>query len=105
MEVAVILLMAIIATEAITELVVSSQIFFPIRDWLGGTKFIGYMINCGYCFSVWVSLFIAFAASYIYNINILFFALLWMFIHRMSNIFHNIVKIFENKSGDNKLNV
>jgi hypothetical protein len=47
---------AIVATEAVVELIASSEIIFPVRDWMSQhSAFLGKLVNCGYCVSVWVA--------------------------------------------------
>lgn len=47
---------AIIATEAVVELIVASSILFRARDWIAQrSAFFGELIHCGYCTSVWVA--------------------------------------------------
>lgn len=47
---------AIIATEAVVELIVASEILFNIRDRVAQhSVFFGKLVNCGYCVSVWVA--------------------------------------------------
>lgn len=107
-------LAVIIAVEALTELITSSSIMFPIRDWFSKppdeTKklrcpirrsfrwlrgFIGELLNCGYCTSVWVALLLAHFAPtgkcvgcVLYAWPIFFIKVL--VIHRLSNIVHEL---------------
>jgi hypothetical protein len=93
------LLLAIIITEAITELATKSEIFYPIRkkifnigknnkffDWLHS------LLDCGYCFSVWSGMVVAFL--FFSDIN-LHWSMKCLFIgiilHRLSNLFHNLM--------------
>ena len=87
--------LVVIAVEAITEIIVASDLFFNIRDKLS-TKFpesIGKLVNCGYCASVWISMGAAFIAPgtltkyMVVDIIIKIFA-----IHRLSNVFHEFMK-------------
>ena len=105
-------LAVIIAVEALTELIVSSSIMFPIRDWFAKPPeekkrgcfkscllkirgFIGELINCGYCTSVWVAFLAApFAPTgkctgcVLYAIPI--FLIKVLVIHRLSNLIHEL---------------
>ena len=95
------LLVAIFITEAITELVVKSEIAEPFRKKsfeLGKTnKFFGWLhklLDCGYCFSVWAGYVVAILLFR--DLNIFFNAgidwvFLGLFLHRSSNILHNII--------------
>ena len=48
---------AIICTEAITQLVVHSEIFRPSREFVAKNlnPFWAMLVHCGYCFSVWAA--------------------------------------------------
>ena len=94
-------LIAIIITEAITEIIVKSELFFPFRACLfekGKTNKIfnwfHSLVDCGYCFSVWVGLFTALLffreSSFLMHkyVDWLFIGLV---IHRLSNVFHFLV--------------
>jgi len=94
-------LLAIIITEAITEVVVKSELFFPFRGYLfekGKTdkifNWFHSLIDCGYCFSVWVGLFISFLLFRESNFFIHSY-IDWIFIglvvHRLSNVFHFLI--------------
>lgn len=83
--------------EAVTEILVSGDIFFKIRDWIGRkSAFLGELIYCGYCTSVWVAGIIAWVnvlvLSDIYIVN---YFITVMILHRLSNIIHELnSKIF-----------
>jgi len=91
---------AVILTEAITELVTKSEIFKPMRakafslgksniffDWLHR------LLDCGYCFSVWSGVLVAFLLFR--DLNILYSGLdevmVGLILHRSANLFHNVV--------------
>lgn len=92
--------MAIILTEAITEVVTKSEIFNPFRakifklgerykffDWLHR------LLDCGYCFSMWSGMLIA--ILFFREVDLLHWSIDWFFIgvvlHRTSNILHNVI--------------
>ena len=93
--------MAIIITEAITEVVVKSELFFPFRAYLfekgknnSFFKWFHSLIDCGYCFSVWAGLFISFI--FFRESSFLMYKYIdWIFIgiviHRLSNILHFLI--------------
>lgn len=103
------LLLALVTTEAITEIVVKSEIFNPIRKFIFGLGqnniFFGWLHNlldCGYCFSVWSSAlvtFLLFRDNFSgYGLNgILVMGILVLFIHRLSNVFHSIMDKVQDK--------
>jgi len=92
--------MIILCIEAITELIVDADIFFNVRDWLSQkSNFLGKLLNCGYCVSVWVSFPFALVApgiifKYDTLISIIFLMDLlvkWMILHRLSNLVHELI--------------
>jgi hypothetical protein len=91
-----IILFAIILTEAITQIITKSELFKPIRKFFfdrRGNKFCNYMhdlLDCGYCVSVWVGWFVVIAFLYIDSVVInVFFA--GLVLHRLSNVLHFII--------------
>lgn len=96
----------IVATEALTELITTSEFTAPFRDWVGRNAKSGLrlwfssLINCGYCTSVWISLVLAAAlptpgckgcagAVGIF-IAVMIYAVKVLFLHRLSNLFHEL---------------
>lgn len=114
---------ALVAVEALTELISSSKIMFGVRDWFSRPApepepcthpiptssdwdpncckkncfirfgwwlrgFIGELLNCGYCTSVWV----AAAAAFVVPGKILWWLptilIKWLVLHRFSNLLH-----------------
>lgn len=105
----------IVAVEALTELIVASQFTFPIRDWFSRISepkgfwqklraWVGYLLNCGYCTSVWVAMLAAgffvpvpdYAICAKYSIPIYIIKVL--IIHRLSNLMHELFKKWFNRS-------
>jgi len=93
-------LLAIVLTEAITEVITKSQIFSPLRarifklgrenkffDWFHS------LLDCGYCFSMWSGILIA--ILFFRETNLLHWSVDWFFVavvlHRLSNLFHNLL--------------
>jgi hypothetical protein len=92
--------LAIVLTEAITEVVTKSQFFNPLRAKIFSltkkNKFFIWLhelLDCGYCFSVWTGVFIA--ILFFRDVNLIHKSVDWFFIalvlHRLSNMFHNIM--------------
>lgn len=90
------ILLVIIFTEAITELVVKSELFYPLRKFLFNGRdnkiinFFNNLFDCGYCFSVWaamLSIFLVFKFDYIL-VNYFIYGIVT---HRLSNIFHFLI--------------
>lgn len=84
-------ILAIIFTEAITELVVKSELFEPVRKKLFKSKYkvLNYLhkvVDCGYCFSVWAGM-ITLIFFMFDNVFINCF-ILGIVIHRSSNMCH-----------------
>jgi len=93
-------LLAIVLTEAFTEIVTKSAIFNPFRkkifEFGHNNKFFKYLhdlLDCGYCFSVWSGVFIAFLL--LSDINFIGFGvdvfIIGLVLHRLSNLFHNVM--------------
>ena len=94
------ILLAIVLTEAITELVVKSEIFRPLRAKIFNlgqdNKFFNWLHNlldCGYCFSVWVGWAVAFLFYQEYDLVSPYvdWFIVGLFFHRTANLFHNIM--------------
>lgn len=88
-------LVAVVCTEALTELAVKSEFFQPLRAWLYKSKywplrFIHRILDCGYCFSVWASILAVTCIFYI-DVIIVHFLVLILVVHRLSNLFHFFV--------------
>ncbi len=88
---------AVIFTEALTELVVKSEIFYPVRKFLFKSesrvlRFIHGAVDCGYCFSVWASMFSVYLIFFTTSIYIKVFIGI-IIIHRMSNLWHSVLDI------------
>jgi len=93
-------IIAVIITEAITEIVVKSELFIPVKSKLfelgKNNRFferIHYLLDCGYCFSVWAGMFISILMLNdisVVNSYIDWF-LLGIVVHRLSNLFHNVM--------------
>lgn len=94
------LLIAIVLTEAITELVVKSKIFRPLRAKIfnlgANNKFFSWLhelLDCGYCFSVWAG----WAVAFLFRNDISLFnpyidwLFVGLFLHRTSNLMHNVM--------------
>jgi len=95
----IILLLSVLLVEAITNILCKSDLFIPFRELLFNSnirllRFIHNILDCPYCTSVWVSLFVTFMV-YLYLENLLPHLLALFFIsivlHRFSNILHFII--------------
>jgi len=97
------IIMAVIFIEALTELVVKSEFFHPVRKWFFKIdnkvcKFIHEILDCGYCFSVWASIFTIGMFSMLDNIYVIYFIYI-IVLHRLSNLFHFLVdRLDKNKN-------
>jgi len=97
------LLFIIIAVEAITEIIVASDVFLELRGWFSRQEnvvlhFISRLITCGYCCSVWVAGMIAWCVplsltGYWYMDIII----KWYAVHRMANWFHEFMARWLNR--------
>jgi hypothetical protein len=86
----------IIVIEAIVEVVHDSDLFFPLLDFLHRRSnrvlnFFGRLLSCGYCFSVWVSFAASWTLGPITGVLWLDIILKTFLLHRLSNIFHELI--------------
>lgn len=85
--------LAIILTELITELIVKSVIFRPVRERLKSLNgWFKELLSCGYCTSVWVAFGVAILLQLAYNLTGWFLVDLGLtafVVHRLSNYLHN----------------
>jgi hypothetical protein len=121
-ETILVLLAVVIVCEAVTELVVKSEIFLPLHVFLERRKsnflcrFAGKAISCGYCFSVWASIVLNIIIMLTGNVlivlpfstasitaqvllNLLFSVIL---VHRLSNYLHGISDRYCDTRKDNR---
>jgi len=84
---------AVLLTEALTELIIKSEIVRPLRDLIKSKgSWLGELFSCGYCFSVWAALGIVFLTNtrlpltenYWLDLTLMVFM-----VHRLSNYLHN----------------
>ena len=89
------LLMAIILTEAVTEVIVKSELFKPLRAYLFNkgnklTLFLHNILDCGYCTSVWIGCFTSLLL--LNDLQAVHWSIDWfiygLIVHRLSNILH-----------------
>jgi hypothetical protein len=97
-------LFLVILTEALTELVIKSEIFEPVRNLffkLG--SWLETLFKCGYCFSVWVALGAVLISQVHYPLTgqpWLDLGLTALIVHRLSNILHNVIDKWTDKYYD-----
>ena len=106
------ILFSIVLVEAITEVMVKSVIFEPVRKFMFDRReirffrFLHDMLDCGYCFSVWVGWFIAILLFVVPPQSNYFIHRIvdWFFIgialHRGANLFHYVMDCFKKWSED-----
>jgi hypothetical protein len=97
-------LSCVVITEAISELVIKSEIFKPVRQGIFklGSWF-EKLFSCGYCFSVWAAFGVVFLTNTFYpltGINVLDLGLTAVLVHRSSNILHNVIDKWTDKYYD-----
>lgn len=87
------LLFCVILVEGITELVVKTEIFKSMRNRIVNLNvFLGKLIHCGYCFSVWVAFGVVFLINTSYPLTgnkYIDLVLCALIVHRLSNYLHN----------------
>lgn len=99
------LLMLTIATERITEILVASKLFDPLRNMIKRWAYpldemptdtyyqnfkvmIDYLVTCGYCVSVWVGYLLAVLSPSVFNITVINWLVMGAVIHGLSNLYH-----------------
>lgn len=92
-------MLLIVLVEAITEILVDSQIFSKPRELIyTNSSFFGELVTCGYCTSVWVSAAVAWMAvlslSPYFMVN---YIVTVMVLHRLSNVWHEAIKKWLNR--------
>jgi len=104
------LMALVVATEAITEIIVDSEIMEPVRSFIflksltssepavstvQPWAFIHRLIHCGYCASVWVAMAAAMLAPWVVGYWVLNWLVMVFVIHRLSNFFHIVLQIIK----------
>lgn len=99
-------ILCIVITEALTELVVKSEIFKPFRQRLFSLgEWFQKLFSCGYCFSVWVAFGVVFITQTSYPLTgnvLLDLGFMALAIHRLSNILHNVIDKWTDKYYDTR---
>ena len=83
----------IIAIEAVVEIIVQGDVFIGFRNWLARINpgFLGKLIGCGYCMSVWAST--VFVLVYVLLPQYRHIEMIVVYIlvfHRLSNMIHEL---------------
>lgn len=84
--------LAIIAVEALTELLVNAEILDKPRNAISKIRFFKELFDCGYCLSVWMALFVF--GILLLKLEIV---LVPIVIHRTSNYVHSIYSFLRRK--------
>jgi hypothetical protein len=98
----------VVLTEALTELVVKSEIFKPFRNYMSKSAWFKELIHCGYCFSVWVAFWVVLLTQTTYPLvpstvpgsHWLDICLMTLVVHRASNVLHNVIDKWTDKYYD-----
>lgn len=94
---------SVILTELLTELVVKSEIFKSFREFVSGFDWLNKLLSCGYCFSVWSAALVVLLVGPFYElVSSLFlnYLLTLLIIHRVANVWHNIIDKWTDKYYD-----
>lgn len=89
-------LFAVVVVEAITNVVTKSLIFNPIREFFFNRqknklfKLIHELLDCAYCTSVWIGLFV-YIFWFCFNSIIINVVFMGIALHRLSNVLHFII--------------
>lgn len=95
------ILLVTILIENITELIAKSQLFQPVRKKvIYFNSFLGKLIQCGQCLSVWVAAGVVLLLGLVYNFTGWYYidlTLTGLIVHRLSNYLHNFNDKFFDK--------
>ena len=90
-------IIAIVVTEAITEIVSKSYLFEPLRKWLFKKnskffRFIHDLLDCGFCLSVWVGTLVGLVLLDIHIKSVwIDWFIMGLLLHKCSNVLHNLI--------------
>lgn len=111
MSIFIFLFILVLLVEATTQLAVKASVFYKIRKFIESkSEFFGELVTCGYCFSVWASLFwnlvFLVTSNYIYLVEskLLSFLIFVILTHRLSNYLHGVSDRFFDTSKDIRFN-
>lgn len=99
-------LIAIVATEAITEAIFKAAPLQGIRFWLIEktpwlrSEIMGHLLECKYCVSAWVGAIMAAIYMTVIDIPVMRWFLLAMTIHRISNYLHLPISYLRDRQLD-----
>ena len=103
------IILGVICTEAITELIVHSDIMSPIRELADNyNDFASKLVNCGYCCSIWAAAFCAyFMAPLLLPTQTAFvnFVIWTLTFHRLSKFLDDFVDKYLAKNTNNDDNM
>lgn len=98
--------MCVVLTELLTELVIKSEIFRPVRNHLFSLgDWFKSLFSCGYCFSVWAAFGVVFLTQTRYPLtgnSFLDLGLMALVVHRLSNVMHNTIDKWTDKYYDTR---
>ena len=109
LELSIIVIVGAIFVEGTTELLCKSKFFSWFREWLKlNSSFLGELISCGYCTSVWVANLPAFLVAGLFPLSWfhtpVIFLISLVFFHRIANYLHNFNDKFLDKYYDPRFN-
>jgi len=93
-------LLAVVSTEALTEIVVKSTLFRPIREKIEvRAPRLSKLITCPYCFSVWASIVFTTCVFFVVGggVSLILLPLTILVVHRCSNYLHMLVDRYFDK--------
>lgn len=94
-----VLFLVVITVEAITQMIIDGDIFTELRGWLSRkSNFISRLLGCGYCFSMWPSMVLAWSVPMDVTGYLLIDIVVKTFVvHRLSNWFHELMSRWLNR--------
>lgn len=98
------LIIAVVSTEALTELIYGAEILNKPRAFVSRIALIGRLLECKYCTSVWVGLFVVIACMFFWDYTAVRLFCYSLCAHRLSNLFHVCVSALQEKIFDARIN-
>lgn len=83
-------ILVLFAVEAVTEIIGESDLFAPLRSLLKPVPWLGRLLDCRYCISVWAGL-VGGLAFHFREIPAVWIVTAGFSLHRMANVLHEVL--------------
>lgn len=99
-----VLLLAVVATEALVELLYGAEILNKPRSLMRRIRFFDELLDCKYCMSVWVGFFSVVVCMLFWDATLVRLACCALCVHRLSNMLHVVLSAFQEEIFDLRIN-